>query len=202
MRKADLLANHRPLDEALARYRGFLERILEAQRVIRTAQEKRDVAESVLLRLCANWESFVDEHLVDSVNRDHTKLNDFLGVTVPENPSKDLCHALLFGDSYRDFASFGALKGFSKKVLPDSSNPFLAVTPARAVRIDEVYKIRNYLAHYSSRSKRALMRMYRDSYEVKRFIEPGQFLLSYDARRLWVYFDTFETISADMKAAL
>ena len=54
-------------------------------------------------------------------------LTDFFGVSIPKHPSKDLCQALLFGDAYRDFQSFGTLKGFSKKVLPKASNPFLAV---------------------------------------------------------------------------
>jgi hypothetical protein len=31
----------------------------------------------------------------------------------------------VIGSSYTDFPSFGALKGFSKKILPDGSNPFL-----------------------------------------------------------------------------
>ena len=87
MRKADLKKNHKPFDESVARYRGFMEKIVNAQRVVASAQEKRDLAESVLIRLCANWESFVDRHLVGCVNRDHSKLSDFLGVSVPKNPS-------------------------------------------------------------------------------------------------------------------
>jgi hypothetical protein len=125
MRKADLKKNHIPFDEAVARYRTFLDKILNAQSVISTAEEKRDVVESVLLRLCAHWEVFIDEHLVDCVNRDHTKLSEHFSVSIPENPSWDLCHALIIGSSYTDFPSFGALKGFSKKILPDGSNPFL-----------------------------------------------------------------------------
>jgi hypothetical protein len=58
MRKADLKKNHASFDTAVARYRGFMEKIINAQRVITTAQEKRDIAESVLIRLCANWFRF------------------------------------------------------------------------------------------------------------------------------------------------
>ena len=199
MRKSDLKKNHAPLDEALARYRSFMERIVDARRVIRNSQEKRDLAESVLLRVCANWESFVDEHLVDCVNRDHSQLSDFLGVKIPDHPSKDLCHALLFGDSYRDFRSFGELKGFSKKILPEESNPFLEVKDTSTKRIDEVYQIRNYISHYSSRAKRSLMSMYRKKYELDRFCEPGHFLLAYDATRLWTYFEAFQNASKNMQ---
>lgn len=199
MRKSNLKHNHSRLDDAISRYRSFLERIIAAQRVIRLAQEKRDIAESVLLRLCANWESFVDEHLVDCLNVDHSKLEEFIGVPVPAHPSKNLCTALIFGDGYRDFASFGQLKGFTKKLLPNPSNPFLMVTSTQSKRIDEVYTIRNYLSHYSARSKRALHRMYRDKYEMTNFIEPGSFLLGYNARKLWSYFDAFEGASKRMR---
>lgn len=58
MRKADLKKNHEAFDSALARYRSFMEKVVDATRVVGTAQEKRDLAESVMLRLCANWESF------------------------------------------------------------------------------------------------------------------------------------------------
>lgn len=200
MRKADLNHNHKMLDESIERYRSFLNRIIKAQRVIENTQEKRDIAESVLLRLCANWEKFVDEHLVDCVNLDPSQLEEFLGVPMPLHPSKNLCTALIFGGSYRDFRDFGHLKGFSKKLLPVTSNPFLKVTTVQAKRIDEVYTIRNYLSHYSARSKRVLHRMYQHEYEMTNFLQPGQFLLAYNAKRLWQYFDAFEGASSNMKA--
>ena len=200
MRKADLPNNHQSFDDSLQRYRAFMDKIVKAQRVVASSADKRDLAESVLLRLCAHWEGFIDEHLADCVNRDHSMLTEFFGVSIPKHPSKNLCQALLFGDTYRDFQSFGALKGFSKKVLPKASNPFLVVSEAHGRRIDEVYKIRNYLSHYSSKGRRALMAMYRKEYEMDRWLEPGQFLLAYKARRLWSYFNAFEGASADMKA--
>ena len=49
MRKSDLKKNHVPFDEALARYRGFMDKIINAQRVISTAEEKRDIAESAVV---------------------------------------------------------------------------------------------------------------------------------------------------------
>lgn len=199
MRKADLEQNHDSFDEAIERYRGFMERILEAQRVVRTQTEKQDVAESVLLRLCAHWERFVDEHLVDCVNCDHSRLNEFLGVTIPRHPSRNVCQAVLFGGSYKDFRSFGDLKGFSRKVLPDESNPFLVIAPAHGAKIDEIFKIRNYLAHYSAAARRALDRMYEQSYAIQRFQEPGRFLLAHNGRRLWAYFDALSAVSSDMR---
>jgi hypothetical protein len=200
VRKADLKKNHAPFDAALKRYRAFMDKIINAQRVISTAAEKRDIAESVLLRLCANWERFIDEHLVDCVNVDHSKLSEYFAVSLPPNPSWNLCHALIIGDSYTDFRSFGDLKGYSKRILPEDSNPFLQVSAAHTNKIDEVYKIRNYLSHYSEASSRSLMRVYEGTYNMHNFLEPGQFVLAYNARRLGAYFDAFEGASNDMKA--
>lgn len=200
MRKSDLLSNHKSFDKDLSRYRAFMGKVINAQRVVGGQMEKRDIAESIVLRLCAHWERFVDEHLIDCINVDHSRLSEFLGVAIPRNPNKNLCEAVLFGDRYRDFSSFGQLKGFTKKILPEESNPFLAVTPARGTTLDELYKIRNYLAHYSSNAKRSLKRMYTSKYQMAKFQEPGQFLLAYEGRRLWGYFDCLEGISQEMKS--
>lgn len=199
MRKADLKKNHDSFDAALQRYRSFTQRILNAKRVISSKTEKEDIAESVLLRLCAHWERFVDEHLVDCINVDHSQLNEYLGVTIPRHPSRNLCQAILFSGGYKDFRSIGELKGFTRKILPDASNPFLSVAAGHAERIDEVFKIRNYLAHYSAAARRALDRLYKSSYGLSRFEEPGRFLLARDARRLWGYFTALESASTDMK---
>jgi hypothetical protein len=133
-------------------------------------------------------------------NRDHSKLSEYFSVSIPQNPSWDLCHALIIGSTYTNFPSFGALKGYSKKILLDASNPFLAISPTHTEKIDEVYKIRNYLSHYSKASSRSLMHVYSTKYSMQRFLEPGQFLLAYDAQRLWGYFDGFAGASNDMKA--
>jgi hypothetical protein len=200
MRKSDLKKNHEPFDTAVKRYRDFMTKVPAARRVVASAEEKRDIAESILIRLCARWESFVDEHLVDCVNRDHSKLSEFFGVLIPSNPSHDLCHALLFGERYRDFRSFGDLKGFTKKVLPDASNPFLSISSTHTRKMDELYTIRNYLSHYSAASKRSLRHVYKSTYKMSNFLEPGQFVLAYQAKRLWQYFDAFLGVSDDMKA--
>jgi hypothetical protein len=199
MRKSDLKARHEQFDTALSRYRTFSRKIIDAQRVISTAQEKRDLSESVILRLISNWEGFVDDHLVACANCNHSKLNDFLGVTVPPHPNMNLCRALIFGDGYRDFQSTGALIGFSKKLLPDEGNPFLAISAGHKNKIDDMYKIRNYLAHYSAKCRRALWHMYKTKYRYERWIEPGKFLTSNDGQRLWECFDSFEGASNDMK---
>jgi len=200
MRKSDLEKNHDTFDAAIMRYRKFMEKVIDDQSVVVSAQEKRIIAESILIRLCANWESFVNEHLVDCVNRDHSQLSKYFGVSVPLNPSWDLCHALIFGGTYKDFRSVDDLRGFTKKILPKDSNPFLSISKEHIKNIDEVYAIRNYLSHYSSTSRRKVQEeIYKNKYSMNRFLEPGQFILAHGAKRLWKYFDSFVGASNDMK---
>ena len=132
MRKSNLKRNHQPFDDAVSRYRAFMEKIIGAQRVISTAQEKRDVAESVLRRLCANWENFVDEHIVDCVNCDPSQLSEHFGVSIPKHPTWDLCHALIIGDGYTDFRSFGDLKGKDKRTYQLLKSSVVKYSMARA----------------------------------------------------------------------
>jgi len=56
MRKADLKKRHDYFDKTVERYRSFTKKIIDAQRVLGSVYEKRDLVESVILRLCANWE--------------------------------------------------------------------------------------------------------------------------------------------------
>lgn len=199
MRKADLIARHDSFKYDVEWYRDFLNRVTTAQKVLRTMEDKREVAEMIVLRLCAHWEYYIDEVLVSAINRDHSQLSAHFGVTIPPHPSIELCQALLFGDGYKDFPSFGSLKGFSKKILPKASNPFLPITPANWKRIDEVYAIRNYLSHYSAKARRTLFDMYKKNHEMSRFLEPGQFLLAYEAMRFHEYIDAFEGAADQMK---
>lgn len=199
MRKADLLRNHETFEAALARYRVFAEKVIQAQRVISTAAEKRDLAESTLLRVCAQWERFVDEHIVDCVNRDHSKLREYFSVAIPPNPSWDLCHALIIGAKYLDFRSIGDLINFTRKILPDASNPFRKIADGERRMIDETFKVRNYLSHYSYASWRALKKVYGEQYGMKRFLEPGAFLLADQGSRLLAYIGAFQSASTAMR---
>jgi hypothetical protein len=45
VRKADLKNNHVSFDEAVGRYRSFMRKIVDARRVVSSAQEKRDIAD-------------------------------------------------------------------------------------------------------------------------------------------------------------
>lgn len=98
-----------------------------------------------------------------------------------------------------DFRGFDDLLGYSKKILPEGSNPFPKVQKSHATKITEAFKLRNYLSHYSAKAKNNLMHMYKTQYHLTQFREPGFFLFVDSGKRLWAYFDSFEGASTDMK---
>jgi len=197
MRKADLKKNHAWFEEKLAYYDDFFARTINAKQVLNTS-DKREIAESSLLRLCAYWEAFVGEELVDCVNIDGSKLGEFVGTQLPQQLSLAMCEAILFRERYLDFRSVGEIKGFAKKVLPDKVNPFAKIPKHAEEKIDEAFVIRNYLSHQSKAARRRLSEMYRAKYQRRRFAEPGGFLLAKNSKRLVEYVGSFFVASKEM----
>ena len=145
MNKADLRKGHNDLENSLARLASFASRVLEAKRVVGSAEDKRELMEAFLLRACSRWEGFVEEQLVACVNRHPGQLPEFLQAEIPPNPSKSLCRVLLFGRGYQNAKKCSDLKGFAKKVLPKGNNPFDKITHRDAGRIDDAFEVRNLL---------------------------------------------------------
>ncbi len=194
MRKADLGKNHEWFEGGIRRHEDFSKRLLNAQRVVRK-QDKREIAEATLLKLCALWESFVDHELLDCLNINSTKLSKYLDVKLPRNLNRKLCQAILFREGYLDFKNVGSLKGFAKNILPPDANPFRNIDKPTAEKIDEMFVVRNYLSHRSFAAKRSLTKMYRKKYKMKYFREPGTFLLARNAKRLVAYIEALKKAS-------
>ena len=198
MRKADLRKNHSQFERKVTAYWERMRRLLKRSRGVRK-EDKKDVAESVIVHLCALWEQFVDMELVDCLNLRSSVFAEHLGAKLPKHLDMGLCHALLIGAGYLDFRSIGDLKGYTKKILAESSNPFLLITGSTGKRIDEAFKMRNYLVHYSSAAKRALLRIYKGSHGSKQFRRPGNFLLAGGLRHLESYVNAFVKASSEMR---
>jgi len=197
MRKADLRKNHQEFLQILTDDVEVLVRLLSAQRVV-WARDKREIGESVLLRLCAHWESFVEKEMVDCTNIDCSRLAEQVGVRLPKHLTLAMCEAILTGGRYLNWRSTGELKGLAKRVLPDNVNPFAKITAATQRKIDEIYVIRNYISHQSKASRRALIKMYETEYGLVRFREPGAFLLANKGSRLIDYGTAFAIASIEM----
>jgi len=200
MRKADLAKNHDDFEDNMGWYIEFLERMLDQ---VKEEDDFVVILESLVIRLCAIWEAFVDDEMIACLNIDSSKCKEELQLRLPKHLSKDLCEAILVGHGYMDFKSVGDIRNFAGRVLPDDVNPFKKIrTNPTAKRIDELYVMRNYLSHYSSKSRRTLHKMYQTAWHLKKFREPGNFLLAYYGKRLFQYIDAFLDASKQMRAII
>jgi len=170
--------------------------------MLKRVEEEEDffeILESLVIRLCAVWEAFIEGEMIDCLNIDCSKYKEELQLKLPEHPSKDLCEAILIGSRYLDFKNVDDIKGFAKRILPKEVNPFKLIKPATARRINELYVMRNFLSHYSRKSRRALQRMYQDVWHLKKFRQPGDFLSSYSGKRLFHYIDALLDAAKQMR---
>jgi hypothetical protein len=199
MRKADLKKNHKLYEKWIGKFRVATEKYLKATYIISTVLEKRLLAETMVVRLCGNWEYLINEDLVSCVNKHPSKLSEYFGVKISKHPSKNLCRALIIGAGYKDFKNCANLIDYSKKVISDGCNPFPKISAANRKKVDEAFIIRNYVLHLSAVSKRRLKDIYTNDYKLRKFIEPGKFLLANKALRIWQYFKAFESAGNDIK---
>ncbi len=153
----------------------LLMKIETSQRVVRTADEKGSIFEAFTLRICALWGFLVEELFIGCLNKDTSMFVKTTGFKLPKHITKDMSKAVLLGMNYLDFKGIGNLKSVSRKILVDHCNPFNTISNAKASKIDEFFKIRNYLSRYSHAARGALHNMYKDRYKMKKFVEPGFF---------------------------
>lgn len=173
----------------------FLMKIEGAKMVVKSIDEKRDVFDAYVFRICANWEILVGDLLIDCLNKDTSQYKEFTGFEIPKHLSRETCKAMILGVTYIDFKSVSDLKKMSKRILVPQFNPFKKIPKSNGEKIDEFFTLRNYLAHYSDAAKRSLERMYKNRHGLKSFREPGDFLLARDKTRgmirMAVYINNF-----------
>ena len=195
MRKADLAKNHNEFEEDMEWYLGFLERMLDQ---VVEEEDFIEILESLVIRLCAIWEAFVEGEMIDCLNIDCSRYKEELQLKLPEHPTKDVCEAILIGPGYLDFKNVDDMKGFAKRVLPKDVNPFKLIRPATAKQVNELFTMRNYLSHYSGKSRRLLHRMYQKSWGLKEVPSTRRFFeFIFRETTLSVYRRTFGCVKAN-----
>ncbi len=137
--------------------------------------EKRQIHEAFVLKICATWEILAENVFVECLSRNTSKYALSKGFNLPKKLAKDVCKGLTSGLSYFAFRNMQDLKNKAKRFLEDDYNPFKEVSSDVAIKIDEFYQIRNYIAHRSDAAKQSLKRMYKKTYKM-RFRRPGNFL--------------------------
>jgi len=174
---------------------SFLIKIEGAKKVVKSVDEKRNVFEAYVFRICANWEILIEDLLIDCLNKDTSQYKESTGFGIPKHLSRETCKAMILGVTYIDFRSVSDLKRMAKRILVPQFNPFKGIPRSNGEKIDEFFALRNYLAHYSDAARRRLDNIYRNRHGLKSFREPGDFLLAKDKvhgiPRMAVYINNF-----------
>jgi hypothetical protein len=206
MRKGDVKVTLENFGVTMAWYIRFLQKILHARRVVSTDREKKELFEAFVFQIVATWDIFVEDLLVDCLNRDSSAYARYMGLNLKKHLSRSECLAMVVGLDYLDFRGISDLKKVARNILTPGNNPFRLIPKSAEKKIDELFAIRNYLAHHSIPAKRRLMTIYKERYKLKSFRTPGDFL--YAARgkdgqiRFGDYVDAFSEASRAMGRAL
>jgi hypothetical protein len=196
VRKADFQKRHRGFEAWLYLYAQLTKRLIEAQRVVKDKCQKLELVEALVLRCATRWEVLLVEDIITSINRDSSAYANALGLRLRKHLSFDECEAIVLGQRYLDFKSVGDAKTFGRKYLVDKYNPFKAISSNHAKKIDEFMVIRNYLAHYSSSSRRAYRNMMKRNHNYSRVPDAGDFLIKINPRtRLYKWGDYLMTMT-------
>ena len=140
-----------------------------------SSAEKKQIHEAFVLKICATWEILAENVFVECLSQDTSKYAAQKGITLPKKLTKNTCKGLVSGFRYFDCGDISSLRGKAGKFLADRKNPFKEISRNVTTKINEFYKIRNYIAHRSSTAEQALKKMYKETYEID-FRTPGDFL--------------------------
>ena len=161
--------------------------------------KKKILLESFLLRTCAYWENFMEKEILHLIYLDTTNFKTTYGLNQKTNLNQKIIRAIIFSDKYRDFHDIGANKKYFSRILVEKYNPFTNIPKERLNMIDIVYRIRNYLSHYSDYSKNKLMDAYEKEYSYSRFQEPCFFLLKEKGKNFKKLLHNFVLVSVQIK---
>ena len=145
------------------------------------------VEEAFLVKHLAEWETFLHNIIVYCVAIDTSKISKYLDLDLPKKLSFENATAVVHGLNYLSLTSSSEIKGLAKKIITEENNPFEQFQPKWLNHIDEVYALRNYIAHKSRKSKSNLMKMYTNRHQMTEFVLPGYFLSKMDKNELGEY---------------
>jgi hypothetical protein len=154
------------VDEKIIKLRGRLFSDLETHEII----------EAFVIKYICDWEWFIERHFTHLLTRNTSKLAEYLTLKIPQIITFDEGTAILNGTGYFDFKNCTDIKSQGKKFLTVENNPFPAIEKDVTQNIDNLYIIRNYIAHKSNKSKKTLTKFYSEN-GITNFIEPGEYLI-------------------------
>ena len=205
----EIYGNH---DRSLQFRRDLFLKLLDPDNPLST-EECECVVELLVVGVTANWEESTNGLLVACLRHDPSLMHGYALGPESEPPSVETCAAYIMEipqkgkrglpeapkRRYLSFRNTEALINFSRPILPDASNPFLALRDY-ANEIDDFYLIRNYVTHRSQYAKDFLLKIYESKYGHQGWVEPGRALLADGGKLFSAYFDVFAEASHRMRA--
>lgn len=140
-----------------------------------------------VIRLYREFEGLMLSALVGAINNDTSTLEKTTGVSFPQHLTDEVCEFLITGTGYFDFKGRSGLIKTLKRLVPDDH--YLVTTVKKAAytsALDQLSALRNFAAHESYPSKRAVL----DALKVKRISSSGAWLKKQSR---------FEALAADLK---
>jgi len=206
MRKGSVQLTFERFDYWLLRYITLINKVIAAKRVIGSPVDKKELLEAFVLKIVASWEVFVDDLMVDCLNRDSSQYAEYMQLRLAKHLPRPVCEAMLSGLGYTNFRSVSDIKKVARNVLTAANNPFKAIPAPDTDMIDEFTKMRNYLAHYSTVARRSLHTSYKRRHKLTNFREPAEFLYATNHKtrqiRFGDYVDAYINASKAMQNAL
>lgn len=158
-------------------YQKTIDAVLQCSVKQLDKEQKTELIEALAIKICTSWSIVVEDMLIDCLNRNSERYADFMNAPrLPKHIPRLQCEFMLNGIGFFDAKSVDDIKTKAKNILVDDNNPFKNITNADKKKIDELFTMRNYMAHYSRQSERKLDNIYKDTYHMKKFREPGYFL--------------------------
>ena len=207
MRKASAKATLEHFMYWLDTYQETIDAVLQCPAKQFDKEQKTELVEALAVRICTLWSILVEDLLIDCLNRNSERYADFMNVPrLPKHIPRLQCEFMLNGIGYFDVKSVEDIQKKAKDILLDINNPFNHITNADKKKINELFTMRNYLAHYSRQSDRKLFNIYKDTYRMKKFSEPGNFLSAIGTKlgkpRFHDYIEAMRSAGMDMSASL
>jgi hypothetical protein len=208
MRKASVQRTLRELKRLAALYERTFEDVINCPSFIFDTEQKSELVEALAIRLCTTWSFSVEDLMVDCLNRNSTKFAETVHAKrLPKNLPRSQCELLLRGTGYFDIKNVRDLNDKAKKYLVSSHNPFKSISTSDATKINDLITIRNFVTHYSTKSRHALYeQVYKNVHRRKKFNHPGPFLIAKDRKtgraRMHTYFDAINSAATSMASAL
>jgi hypothetical protein len=202
MNTRSVIKNHHTFEKTIEHIIRYAQEIIADvpyQKVL-ASKEKEMLLESLLLRACALWESFIEREIIFLTSLDPSQLIKKFCLPVKRSLNIKLIRAIIFSDSFRDFHDLDRSMTFFREVISSRFNLFREITGDQKSKIIFAYKIRNYLAHYSEFSKMMLFNAYKKPpYKYKMFLEPGRFLLKQKGVNFERLLNNFKIVSIQMR---